>query len=163
MRESFRGMCLGAAVVAGALSLVGAGPAARVVPARLVNAGATTASSSCPSNDAACFTISEDKPATSTWCISKLGKCTEGLEGPQRWSAHAYYCPASGSCMQTFKIKATWDPRRGNPSSETISTRLKKPTDGYTYQVDFLACPVHPTPSDPGCIEGDEGVEIVRP
>src|ERR1700724_221774 len=128
----------------------------------MVPSGNAQDQSSCPSSDAACFTISKTMPATSEWCISTSGNCKTGLQGKQRWSAVAYDC-SSGTCVETYKVRAVWDPHRGNPSTETISTRQRKPTAGYTYQVDFYACPIHPTPSDPGCIRGYEGVAVVKP
>jgi hypothetical protein len=163
--------CVAAAVVLGPLLFAAVPAPPRMHPAlpprapeamRLVTTGRTDSQPSCPSGDAACYTISKGHPATSTWCISRSGNCATGLSGKQRWSADAYDC-STGTCVRTYKVRAMWDPKKGNPSIETISTRLKKPTVGYTYQVVFEACPVRSSPSDPSCIEGTEGVEIAQP
>ena len=112
-------------------------PATVVGGGSLIHTGERSSQPSCPPSDRACYVISKGSPATDTWCISRSNNCTSGLYGKQRWSAEVLNC-STGSCVRTDRVKATWDPKKGNPSTETISTKQKKATKGYTYQVIFM-------------------------
>jgi hypothetical protein len=107
---------------------------------------------SCPSSKYfTCLTLYKGSNSIEI-CISTSGNCTSGLSGEYTWS-QTIIKVKSGKKYK--KIKASWSPNPGNPSTNTLIVKKIKNSGGKViYAEDIQACG-YPSGS---CISGAIGL-----
>jgi hypothetical protein len=94
---------------------------------------------SCQSQYYECVWIADGSPATQEWCViySGASDCTDLYPGTWTWTSTV----TSVKGKPTKKVRATFSPDPGNPTTLTISTSSKKGSAGQVaYVVSFTAC-----------------------
>jgi hypothetical protein len=95
----------------------------------MVFAAGAQRQTTCPASYYECFEISKTSPASQEWCIiySGTSDCTDLYPGTWTWSA-----PASKvkNGKKTKKVKCTFSPNPGNPTTLTMATKSKKSSKG---------------------------------
>lgn len=93
---------------------------------------------SCPSEYYECVQVSASTPYTAEWCIIYSGTsgCSDLYPGVWTW----FPAVATKTGKKTKKVGAFFCPNPGNPSTLTISTTVKKPSNGVAYVVDLTVC-----------------------
>ena len=75
----------------------------------------------CPPTYFACVSPTKASPYQDGWCVSTSGNCTTGLVGSWNWTS------VVAKLGKGFKkVKSTWSPDPGNPSTNTISDARRK-------------------------------------
>ena len=94
---------------------------------------------SCPSEFYECVEISKASPASQEWCIiySGTSDCTDLYPGTWTWSALTV---KAKNGKKTKKIKASFSPNPGNPTTLEISTKAKKGNGKVKYAVEMEVC-----------------------
>jgi len=76
---------------------------------------------SCPPSYFGCTSPTRSSPFTANWCVSKTGSCSQDLV-PYWWTATIQRIGVGQSYR---RIRATWYPNPGNPSTLTLSDDRK--------------------------------------
>jgi hypothetical protein len=79
----------------------------------------------CPPSYFGCTSPTKSSPFTATWCVSKTGNCSQLL--PWYWWSATVKRIGVGHSYR--RIRATWNPNPGNPSTLTISDDRKTAKD----------------------------------
>jgi hypothetical protein len=96
---------------------------------------------SCPSSlYLTCVNVSKKKGGSVTICISSSGNCTSGLVGDWNWTTSVTNLKGKN---EDKKIKNSWDPNPGNPSTDTFTVHGKlKASKQVKYVANVTACEV---------------------
>lgn len=99
---------------------------------------------SCPSSFYECVEVSTSSPSSQEWCIvySGTSDCSDLYPGTWTWTSENNKVKKGNPGKKTKKIKSSWSPNPGNPSTLTISVAKKaKNTKGkIKYAVQWEAC-----------------------
>jgi hypothetical protein len=99
---------------------------------------------SCPSAFYECFEISKSTPATQEWCIiySGTSDCSDLYPGTWTWSGPTVKVKKGRPTgKKDKKIKASFSPNPGNPTTLTVSTSSSKSSKGkITGAVELSVC-----------------------
>ncbi len=120
---------------------------------QMVPANGLRPPASCPSAYVTCIDVSKKKGGSVGICISTSGNCTSGLVGDWNWSTSVTNLNGKN---ENKKIKNSWSPNPGNPSTDTFKVKGKlKPSKNVKYIANISACEVT-NPSS--CVSGEVGI-----
>ncbi len=106
---------------------------------------------SCPSQYFTCVTLYKGSNQIGI-CISSSGNCTSGLVGNWTWSGTVV---KAKSGKKYKKIKVSWSPNPGNPTTNTLKVKKIKNSHGKVVYAENITACGYPSGS---CIYGAIGL-----
>ncbi|MBV9333778.1 MAG: hypothetical protein JO146_07200 [Candidatus Eremiobacteraeota bacterium] len=106
---------------------------------------------SCPSQYFTCVTLYKGANTIGI-CISSSGNCTSGLVGNYTWSGTVV---SAKTGKKYKKIKVSWSPNPGNPTTNTLTVKKIKNSNGKVIYAENISACGYPSGS---CITGAIGL-----